>query len=106
MIDIYPDVLMFIGRFSTDGQGTRWEVVDAFTRGCCWWFAFILKTRFADQNPEIVIDLAANHFACRIQGRVYDIRGDITDMGYEWQNWDEYDDPLHKKRIADCCINF
>ena len=32
--DPMPDVLMFIGRFSTDGHGTRWEVVEAFTQGC------------------------------------------------------------------------
>ncbi len=52
-----PDVLMFIGRFSTDGHNYRQEVIEAFTRGCCYWFAYILEARFGEQyGAEIVTD--------------------------------------------------
>ena len=47
MTDITPDVLMFIGRFSHDHIGIRNQVQECFLNGCCYWFAFILKTRFA-----------------------------------------------------------
>lgn len=104
--DEAPDVLMFIGRFSTDGQGTRWEVVEAFCFGCCWWFAYILKTRFEGEYPcEIVVDYTANHFACRINGNVYDITGDVTDK-YKWERWDDCADELLKERITADCIMF
>lgn len=105
MIDIVPDVMMFIGRFSHDHIGIRNQVQECFLNGCCYWFAFILKTRFAEYEPEIVIDTTANHFGCRIQRCVYDITGDVTDM-YQWQSWDEYDDKTHKKRIEKYCVMF
>ena len=102
----FPDVLSFIGRFSTDGQSVRSEVVDAFTRGGCWWFAYILKSRFEREYPcEIVVDYVANHFACRINGSVYDITGNRTDGG-EWQAWADCSDAALKERITADCIMF
>lgn len=104
--DPTADVLMFIGRFSTDGQGTRWEVVEAFTQGCCFWFSYILAARFGQQyGAEIVTDYVANHFAARIAGRVYDITGDVTDAG-KWEPWAECNDALLRQRIIDDCIMF
>lgn len=104
--DPTPDVLMFIGRFSTDGQGTRWEVIEAFTQGGCYWFAYILAARFGQQyGAEIVTDYVANHFAARIGGRVYDITGDVTDAG-TWEPWAECSDALLRQRIIDGCIMF
>ena len=100
------DVLMFIGRFSTDGRKERAEVLDAFLFGGCWWFAFILKTRFSRDYPcEIVIDYVANHFACRINGSVYDITGRRADGG-EWERWDDCADETLKERITAQCIMF
>ncbi len=104
--DPVPDILMFIGRFSTDGQGTRWEVVEAFTQGGCFWFSYILAARFGQQyGAEIVTDYVANHFAARIAGRVYDITGDVTDAG-KWEQWVECNDALLRQRIIDDCIMF
>ena len=100
--DRMPDILMFIGRFSHDHEGPREQVYDAFLHGGCYWFAYILRARF---GGEIMIDLVENHFACLIDGRVYDITGDVTE-GYHWQSWDSYDDDIHKKRIDEYCINF
>jgi hypothetical protein len=104
--DEIPDVLMFIGRFSTDGNKDREQVKDAFLFGGCWWFAFILKSRFEREYPcEIVVDYASNHFACRINGSVYDITGRRADSG-EWERWDDCTDEALKKRITEDCIMF
>lgn len=104
--DPAPDVLMFIGRFSTNGWETRREVVEAFTCGCCFWFAYILAARFGQQyGAEIVTDYIAKHFAARIGGRVYDITGDVTDAG-TWEPWAECGDARLRERIAQDCIMF
>ena len=103
--ELYRDILVFIGRFSTDGSDYREQVIEAFTQGCCYWFAYILSVRFAAYAPEIVHDDVACHFACKIDGRVYDITGDATD-GYDWKPWDKYDDEAHKQRIEEQCIMF
>ena len=105
--DPTPDVLMFIGRFSTDGHGTRWEGVEAFTQGCCFWFAYILAERFRDKyGAHIVVDYVANHFATRIAGgRVYDITGDVTE-GHTWEPWAACSDPALRRRITEDCIMF
>lgn len=103
--ELYRDILGFIGRFSTDGKHYRNQVIEAFTNGGCYWFAYILSVRFADYQSAIMVDLVAAHFGCRIDGRVYDICGDVTDA-FEWRSWDEYGDDLHRKRITEQCIMF
>ena len=105
--DPMPDVLMFIGRFSTDGHREREQVIEAFTQGCCFWFARILEERFRDQyGAHIVVDYVANHFATRIAGdRVYDITGDVTE-GHTWEPWAACSDPALRKRITEDCIMF
>ena len=104
--DEAPDVLMFIGRFSTDGFKSRDDVLRCFLEGCCYWFAYILDTRFRyEYQTQIVIDYIAGHFGCRINGHVYDITGNVT-YNYEWEKWDECADSEQKKRIMEQCINF
>ena len=106
--DPSPEVLMFLGRFSTtgDGTGTRWEVVEAFTQGGCYWLAFILKSRFEHEfGAEIMVDYVANHFGCRIGGKVYDITGDATER-YNWEPWSECKNEALRRRIIDGCIMF
>lgn len=105
--EINRDVLMFIGRFTTDKDGKyRTQVFDAFLNGGCYWFSYILSIRFRAFNPTIVIDTVANHFACRIDGKVYDICGEVTGGYYEWTEWNKYDDEAHKKRITEYCVDF
>lgn len=88
----------FINHFAN--QGT----IDTFTSGCCYWFAFILHERF--KGSEIMYDPVINHFGTKINGRIYDITGDITDK-YNFIVWDEYiEDGLERQRIIDCCIDF
>jgi len=102
---LFRDVMGFIGRFSTDGRRERVEVVEAFTNGCCWWFAYILSVRFAEYEPTIMVDYVANHFGCRIGAEVYDIMGTVTKQ-YKWEPWEDCTDELLKQRINEYCINF
>ena len=47
----------------------------------------------------------SNHFGTKINGRVYDITGDVT-FKYEWKPWSEVDDELLRARIIRDCIMF
>lgn len=81
---------------------------DLFLYGDCYYFAIILKERFPDAIIKyLVID---NHFVAEIDGRLYDIRGDITDIVdmsqlISWSDMESYDELLYKRIIRDC-INF
>lgn len=81
---------------------------DLFLYGDCYYFAIILKERFKDSITKyLTID---NHFVTEINGKLYDIRGDVTDIINISQliNWDDmkdYDELLYKRIIRDC-INF
>ena len=101
------DVLGFIGRFSTsiDGHHQSEDMVVHFTCGLCFWFAYILKARFQHEYPcQIVVDYAQNHFACRINGDVYDITGRLRDGA--WEFWEDCTDTALIDRITDDCIMF
>lgn len=75
-----------------------------FTQGCCFWFASILCERFPT-NSRIMYDQVMNHFVAEIDGRLYDITGDVTDS-YNVEPWDELDDDLLRQRIVRDCIMF
>ena len=101
-------VLKFIARFTANGQ--RKEVIDTFSCGCCYWFADILWNRFCFDAEEctVLYDPIINHWACQIDGIVYDITGFITSDEYQWEPWVEfqYKDELLTKRLYRDCINF
>ena len=84
------------------------EVEDVFLYGDCYYFARILASRF----PQAIIKymIIKNHFITEIDGRYWDVRGDITDIleKDEIVIWHEYKniDPLHYNRIVRDCINF
>lgn len=98
-------VARFTDRFTQNG--TNEGVINCFTNGCCFWFASCLFERFINSDPDIVYDVVANHFGCLIEGRVYDITGDVTDK-YNWESWYEayFDDIARGARIYRDCINF
>lgn len=103
---MHQEILNFISRFTENGRKT--EVIDTFTNGCCYWFAEILRARFSRSEPfyaDIVYDETANHFACRILGRDYDVTGDVTGQ-YRMQSWFNMSDESHKKRIRRDCVFF
>jgi len=93
----------FISRFT--GSGKYEQVIEAFTCGCCYWFADILAKRFYKDGPEIMYDQVINHFGTQICGRVYDITGDVTD-DYDWIPWKDLDDISLTQRIERDCIMF
>ena len=79
------------------------DINTVFSRGCCYWFAHILHSRFPDSR--IMYDQIANHFAVKIDGRLYDITGDVTDL-YQMERWCDIKDEALKQRIIDQCILF
>lgn len=105
-MNIHEEVIAFINRFTNNGK--RQEVIECFTCGCCYWFALMLDVRFwpdCNDNTIVMYDQVTNHFGCEIQGRVYDITGDVTDE-YFWKPWSVVcmQDPLLEKRITRDCI--
>lgn len=93
------EVLCFINRFK---QSNPSAMEEAFTRGNCYWFAFILKKRFPD--GELVYDPVDGHFACRIGDHIYDITGEVDPVGFmPWVLYckREYSDA---RRIRKQCI--
>ena len=81
------------------------DIDEVFTSGCCFWFAEILFLRFLDSEAQIMYDSAANHFGTKVDGRVYDVTGDVTD-DYKWENWNDFSDADQKRRISRDCIRF
>lgn len=76
-----------------------------FLYGDCYYFAVILKERFS--NAIIKYLIIDNHFITEIDGRLYDIRGDITDIVdnnqlIAWKDMKSYDELLYKRIIRDC----
>lgn len=100
------EVEKFIRKFKFLAPSAAEEL---FLYGDCYYFAIILKERFKDKAiiKYLIID---NHFITEIDGRMYDIRGDITDIiDYsqliDWKDMKEYDELLYSRIIRDC-INF
>lgn len=102
-------VIQFIGEFSDKGK--KEQVIDCFMNGCCYWFAHILVYRFyafgrKKLDPTVIMYAPKeNHFGARIEGRVYDITGDVTDK-YEWTSWTVYreKEPRQAELIDQGCI--
>ena len=94
-------VMHFIDRFTDNGRNQA--VIDTFAKGCCYWFAEILRQRFP--SGQIVYDPVENHFACRISGKTYDVTGE-TDDHYRFVSWADYPDATEKRRIIRQCINW
>lgn len=93
------EVLHFIAQF----RGSE----EVFLSGCCYWFAHILTYRFLD--GEIVLALAENHFMARIWDRLYDVRGDVTDLYPDtdiipWVDMPAYDGLRYGRIVRDCAL--
>ena len=71
--------------------------------GNCYYFALILKDRFA--GGKIFYDVLNCHFVFFYEGKYYDWTGEVSDLGrlVEWDNFDSYDS-IQKQRIIDCCL--
>ena len=96
------EVCQFIKEFSQFGE----QVIRCFTDGNCYWFAYILHTRFPES--KIMINNVQGHFACSIDDKLYDITGGIGSVYDErWEDWYLYqkEEPTHSKRIKRDCID-
>lgn len=94
------DIDNFLSRFHVSQ-----DVNEVFTRGCCYWFAAILFGRFIRDGAAIMYDEVANHFGTKINGKVYDITGDVTAQ-YDWVPWESITDSSLRARIKRDCIMF
>lgn len=97
-------ILNFIRQFQDFGP----QVVNCFSNGMCYQFMTILRKRFGPFCTTPVYDEVVNHFATEIDGRIYDITGDITDnQEYHWKRWTIVvaEDYKHAERIRRDCID-
>lgn len=108
-MELNKKIKQFIDSFTHSGKLK--EVENIFSYGGCYWFARILYDRFylleLETDGDILYDPIINHFACRINDRIYDITGDITDSSiYDWCSWSDYTeiDELETERIVKYCI--
>lgn len=95
------EILNFIKRFQNEGT------IKAFTEGCCYYFAIILISRFClNESDNLMYHPIDNHFAVKINKKLYDITGEIDDNGFEY--WSDFlvKDELLTKRIFRDCIDF
>lgn len=76
------EVANFLHRF----HDFEHDVTYTFIHGCCYWFAIMMHERFP--GSRIMLCKDAIHFVTEIDGRLYDITGDVTDK-YEVEPWDE-----------------
>lgn len=102
---LHDEVMTFIGHWYQLGAETKSNVVDLFTCGGCAWFAYILRQRFEALNPEILYNQIDNHFAVLIDGRAYDIAGEVH-LDKNWMAWDVYCkiEPLDANRVVRDCM--
>lgn len=99
--DVIEDYIQQFRQFGSD-------VVDCFSHGMCYQFMVILRKRFGPFCTTPVYDEVVNHFATEIDGRIYDITGDITDNPqYHWKRWSSIsaEDPKLYERICRDCID-
>jgi hypothetical protein len=100
--NLHDLVMDFIHQFTSFGPA----VADCFSNGMCYHFTLIMCARFGHVARR-VYDPIINHFAVEINGRIYDITGDITSKSeYKWKYWDiyQYEDPRHTQRIIRDCF--
>ena len=99
--DVIEDYIQQFRQFGTD-------VVDCFSNGMCYHFMTILRKRFGPFCTTPMYDEAMNHFATKIDDRIYDVTGDITDdPRYHWERWTTVRsrDWRHTERILRDCVD-
>lgn len=84
-------------QYDTDGTLEK-----TFLNGYCYWFAYMLDGRFL--NARIQYEPIEGHFVTEIDGRYYDIRGDVTDIYKESKVWYSEDYCFEFDSIVNGCI--
>ena len=93
------DVVKFIERFQSPENNS------IFSGDCSYWFAAILYRRFIRNGAKIMFDSATNHFGALVNGKVYDITGDVTGK-CKWTSWLELQDGSVKEKVTSKYIMF
>lgn len=78
---------------------------NCFSNGMCYHFTVLLRQRFGAAHCPIMYDEVENHFGTQIEGRVFDITGDVTEK-YNWERWNDLKkrDPALAKILCRDCI--
>lgn len=92
------EILLFIKRFEKSEH--------TFTNGCCYWFTQILRQRFGGNTMYLPV---FGHFIQEINGRLYDVTGDVTDKysnadKYDWQTYVLADSSNYARIYHDCVL--
>ena len=79
------------------------ELEDSFLNGNCYWFAYILKSRFG--TGSIIYCQIDNHFLYKLSESYYDIRGKVHPP-QDATDWIQYmiDEPLDASRVLRDCV--
>lgn len=106
-METHQKVLKFINHFTN--YGNYKDVITSFTTGNCYYFAVCLADRFNGEDPCIVYDPIANHWACKIEDKIYDITGEL-DNRFNFEDWYNFvnsvNDELYLNRLYEQCIKF
>lgn len=95
--ETYEDILKFIAGFKDKG------VIECFTSGYCYWFAYILMTRFCKLEPDIMYDPVVGHFITRIKGTDFDVTGDVSGKYHPFL-WERDSKAYEYSRVFKDCI--
>lgn len=95
----YSNVINFINDFKKKYPEA---MEDTFLHGYCYWFAFILASRF---DGIICYEPVDNHFITLIEEHFYDIRGEVI-PSEKIMSWELYQvfDKLDAERTKRDCI--
>ncbi len=97
---MYEDIIQFIENFKKQ----RKEAIEyVFQNGNCYWFSVVLIALFGGEAYYLPIK---NHFITKIDGKYYDITGEITEFDEEPMNWLHFceADPKWADRIYRYCV--
>ena len=97
---MHEEVIHFIDNFKRQKKS---DVEFVFTNGDCYWFSVILIQRFGGEAYYLRV---RNHFITKIDGRYYDITGEITDFDEEPVSWTymQETEPKWAERIYYCAL--
>ena len=100
----------FIQKFKDDFSKNQKEkelLKEHFTCGYCYHFAVMLEGVFkhGNRSVDLMYNPVENHFAAKINEKLYDINGEINDTE-EWMTWTEYQkfEPLDSERVIKNCL--
>lgn len=94
-------------RKEVEGFIANFKDKNFYLNGFCYYFAVILQERFSQHREprEIWYNPVLNHFACDIDGVLFDVKGEVP-FDTNWISWRNYREiePLDSGRTEKYCI--